>query len=131
MHERVLIIDDERSIAQALTLRLRAGGYDVQWACDGLTGLAAVADWRPDLIILDIRMPDINGFEVYRRLRAGPRLFTTPVIFLSANVQQSARQAALAAGAYAFFTKPYESTDLLAAIRTALDQHAGTCPCPG
>lgn len=126
MLERVLIIDDERFIAQALTIRLRAAGYDVHWAFDGASGIAAAAKWRPDVILLDIRMSGMDGFEVNRRLRAQPNLASTPVIFLSANVQESARQAALAAGAHAFLTKPYESKDVLAAIRSGLDQSART-----
>jgi two-component system, OmpR family, KDP operon response regulator KdpE len=130
MHERVLIIDDEKFIAQALMLRLGAAGYEVQWAPDGASGIAAVDHWRPDVILLDIRMPDMDGFEVNRRLRARPELSALPVIFLSANVQESARQAALAAGAYAFLTKPYESKEVLAAIRSALDRRAQTVDAP-
>ncbi len=125
MHERVLIVDDERGIAHALTIRLQAAEYEVRWAFDGVSGVAAASAWLPDVIVLDIRMPDIDGFEVNRRLRARPDLATTPVIFLSANVQESARQAALAAGAHAFLTKPYEAREVLAAIRSALDRKAG------
>jgi two-component system OmpR family response regulator len=131
VRERVLIIDDERYIAQALMLRLRASGNDVQSACDGASGITAVSEWKPDVIMLDIRMPDMDGFEVNRRLRARPELAEIPVIFLSANVQESARQAALAAGAHAFLTKPYESKDVLAAIRNALDWSARTGDVPG
>ncbi|MEO6709665.1 MAG: response regulator [Planctomycetota bacterium] len=114
-----MIVDDERGIAHALTIRLRAAGYDVRCAFDGASGLAAAVEWRPDLILLDIRMPEMDGFEVKRRLMAHPELRATPVIFLSANVQESARQAAMAAGAHAFLTKPYESKEVLAAIRSA------------
>jgi DNA-binding response OmpR family regulator len=133
MRERILVVDDERPIAQALAIRLRAGGYEVQCAFDGLSGVAAAVAWRPQAILLDIRMPDIDGFEVHRRLRAHPDLAGTPVIYLSANVQESARQAALAAGAQAFLTKPYESRDVLAAIRSALDRNerAGAQSAPG
>ena len=126
MRSRVLVVDDERFIAQALTIRLRAVGYDVRWAFDGASGIAAATEWRPDVIVLDIRMPDMDGFEVNRRLAAHPDLSATPVIFLSANIQESARQAAVAAGAHAFLIKPYESRDVLAAIRSALDRHAVT-----
>jgi DNA-binding response OmpR family regulator len=127
----VLIIDDERFIAQALALRLRVAGHEVRWACDGGSGIAAALEWRPDVILLDIRMPDMDGFEVKRQLGARPGLAATPVVFLSANVQESARQAALAAGACAFLTKPYESRDVLAAIRSALDRSAGTVDAVG
>jgi len=126
LHERVLIVDDERFIAQALLIRLRAAGYDVKWAFDGASGIATAMDWHPDVVVLDIRMPDMDGFEVNRRLRANPKMASIPVIFLSANVQESSRQAALAAGARAYLTKPYESKDILAAIRGALDRHAET-----
>jgi DNA-binding response OmpR family regulator len=122
----VLIIDDERFIAQALTLRLQAAGYDVRWSPDGAAGIAAAAEWRPHAIVLDIRMPGMDGYEVNRRLRARAELGTIPVIFLSANVQESARQGALAAGAHAFLTKPYEARDVLATIRSALDRGAET-----
>jgi DNA-binding response OmpR family regulator len=125
LSSRVLIIDDERGIAKALTIRLEASGYEVRWACDGTAGLAAAAEWKPDVILLDIRMPDIDGFEVNRRLRARPH-FATPVIFLSANVQESARQAALAGGAHAFLTKPYESKAVLLAVQSALEQRVTT-----
>jgi two-component system OmpR family response regulator len=131
LHERVLIVDDERFIAQALMLRLRAAGYEVRWAPDGASGIAAAGEWRPHVIVLDIRMPDMDGFEVNRRLRARSELDATPVIFLSANVQESARQTALAAGAHAFLTKPYESKDVLAAIRSALDRSPRTVDAVG
>jgi two-component system, OmpR family, response regulator len=124
LSSRILIVDDERAIAQALTLRLKAAGYDVQWACDGTSGVMAARDWRPDVIVLDIRMPDIDGFEVNRRLMSQPTENPTSVIFLSANVQDSARQAAMAAGAHAFLTKPYDSKDVLAAVRSALVRNA-------
>ncbi len=126
MCKNVLIIDDERYIAQALIIRLQAAGYVVRWAFDGTSGLAVAADWRPDVIVLDIRMPDIDGFEVNRRLKTRSELADIPVMFLSANVQDSARQTALAAGAHAFLTKPYESRDLLATIRSALVRSSET-----
>jgi CheY-like chemotaxis protein len=123
MSERVLVIEDERFIAQALTLRLRTAGYEAHCAHDGTSGIAAVAALNPDVILLDIRMPDMDGFEVFRHIKARPEFGSTPVIFLSANVQESARQAALAAGATAFISKPYEPKDILAAIKGVLDRH--------
>lgn len=125
MPDRVLIIDDERPIAEGLMVRLRACGYDTRWAFDGPSGIAAAQEWRPDVIILDIRMPGMDGFEVNRHLRANHEITGTPVIFLSANVQESARQAALASGAHAFLTKPYEAKEILAAVRSALDVRHG------
>jgi DNA-binding response OmpR family regulator len=124
LREYILIVDDERNIAHALTLRLEAAGYEVMWACDGASGVAAALARTPDAILLDIRMPDIDGFEVNKRLRTSPALDRTPIIFLSANVQDSCRQAALAAGAFAFLTKPYDARDVTTTIRNALDQRA-------
>jgi DNA-binding response OmpR family regulator len=121
LRDRVLIVDDEGGIALALAVRLEAAGYDARWALDGASGLAAALDWRPDVIVLDIRMPGMDGFELKRRLGTQRDLCWAPVIFLSANVQESARQAAMAAGAHAFLTKPYEAKDVLAAVRSALE----------
>lgn len=120
MPSKVLIVDDERPIAQALSIRLRAVGHEVRSAHDGLSGVQAAREWHPCVIILDIRMPDIDGFEVSRQLRADPELAGVPVIFLSANVQESARHAALAAGASAFLKKPYDPREVLAAVSSAL-----------
>lgn len=126
LHKHVLIVDDDQLIAQALTVRLRAAGYVVRCVFDGTSGIAAAMECRPSVILLDIRLPDMDGFEVNRRLRACPSMNATPVVFLSANVQESARLIAMTAGAHAFLTKPYESKDVLAAIASALDRYAET-----
>jgi CheY-like chemotaxis protein len=129
--KRVLVIDDERAITQALIVRLRAANYEVDVALDGTSGIIAASNWGPDVITLDIRMPDMDGFEVNRRLKSDPRLFDIPVIFLSANVQDSTRQAALAAGAVGYLTKPYEPEQMLAAIGAAITLAQSTKSKPG
>ncbi len=121
MARSVLVIDDEEGIARALAIRLRAAGFEVETACSGMAGLAAAASHPPDLILLDVRMPDIDGFEVHARLRRDPVLANIPVIFLSASVQDSARQSALAAGAIEYVTKPYDARQLIASINRAID----------
>lgn len=126
MPSRVLVVDDERGMTLALAVRLRAAGYDVHGALDGASGIAAALGWRPQVIVLDIRMPDMDGFEVKRRLMAHPDLSATPVVFLSANAPDSSRLAARAAGAHAFLTKPYASRDVLAVIKSALERNAMT-----
>jgi DNA-binding response OmpR family regulator len=119
--ERVLIIDDERSLAQALAVRLKVAGYTVSTAESGEAGLsAALAKPQPDAIILDVRMPDIDGFEVNLRLKSQPETVRIPVIFLSANVQDTARQTALAAGAWTYLTKPYDWRDVIGAVKAAI-----------
>lgn len=120
MSERVLIVDDERTIAQLTALWIQQAGYEATVCYDGHSGLAAVADNPPKLIFLDIRMPDMDGFEVNRRLKGTPGLSEIPVIFLSAHAQESTREEARTAGAARFLSKPYESKDLISAARAAL-----------
>ena len=116
MPKSVLIIDDEPAITAALMIRLEAAGYRVFHAINGLAGVEAAWRHRPEVIVLDIRMPDIDGYEVCTRIRNAPELAETPIVFLSANVQDSARRRALEVGGSAFLSKPYEATDVIAAI---------------
>ena len=116
---RVLVIDDEFAISAALSVRLKAVGHEVTFASDGTTGLQAVASTRPDVILLDIRLPDIDGYEVCTKLKQDHDLAPIPVIFVSANVQDPARKAAFDVGAEAFIAKPYEAKEVLAAIEAA------------
>lgn len=117
---RVLLIDDEFAITKALSVRLRAAGYEVVSAPNGRSGVSAVHRHRPDAVLLDIRMPDIDGFEVCRLIRSTPEIAATPVIFVSANVQDEARLAARDAGGDAFLSKPVDSAEVIAALRRAI-----------
>jgi CheY-like chemotaxis protein len=116
MNESILIVDDEPALTVALRTRLEAAGYTVFHAINGMAGVEAAALHRPDAIILDIRMPDIDGYEVCTRIHRLPELGTVPIIFLSASVQDEARRKAMEAGASTFISKPYESRDVLAAV---------------
>ncbi|MFK7758433.1 MAG: PleD family two-component system response regulator [Phycisphaerales bacterium] len=116
MAKSILIIDDEPRITAALMTRLEATGYRVYHAINGLAGIEAAALYEPDAVILDIRMPDIDGYEACSRIRRLPRLANVPVIFLSANVQDEAIMKANAAGGDRFISKPYESSSVLSAI---------------
>src|SRR4051812_25519147 len=115
MPRKILIVDDDKAIANLTALRLRALGYDIDVAFDGTSGLAKARTNRPDLILLDVRMPDLDGFQVCESLRAETAFSDIPVIFLSANVQDAAKRKASALGAM-FLPKPYEMDDVLAAI---------------
>ena len=119
---RALIVDDDTSITLALTIRLRAAGYDTSSAHDGIEALKAVKQNRPDVILLDIRMPGMDGFEVNRRLKAVPELSDIPVIFLSAHTHDAMRQEASAAGGVHFLPKPYDVAKLVAVIEAATAQ---------
>lgn len=116
MSKSVLVIDDDWTIQQALLARLSAHGYEVVLASDGPAGLAAAEGQCPDAILLDLRMPDMDGFEVLRRLRTIPCVASVPVIFLTANIQDTVKDQARAAGAAGFLTKPYEASAILELI---------------
>lgn len=120
MTGRVLVIDDDRAIAQLTSIVLRAAGYEVEAAHDGYSGLERVRQMRPDVIVLDLRLPDIDGFEVAGLLGQDPELSSTPIIILSANVQEQARMRASAAGVAAFIAKPFEKQVVLSAVGDAL-----------
>ena len=118
---RVLVVDDEPSILRALRINLAAREYDVSTAVDGSTGLAAVARDRPDVIILDLGLPDMDGTEVIHGVRGWTSI---PIIVLSAWGQESQKVAALDAGADDYVTKPFGMDELLARLRAAVRRAA-------
>ena len=113
------MIDDDQAISLAMFVRLKAAGYEVDLASSGEAGLAKAAGRVPDAIVLDIRMPGIDGYEVCRRLKATPDLAGVPVIFVSANATETTRQKAFEVGGFGFIAKPYESKDVLEMIHSA------------
>ena len=124
MPKKVLMIEDDASIASALSIRLTAQGYQALSAPDGRSGLAVASERMPDVILMDIRLPDIDGIEVCHRLNDDPTLAHIPVIFLSANINDVARNEAAGVGAVACIAKPYEIRDVVAAIEAATDSTA-------
>lgn len=120
MAERILIVDDDAGIAAALAIRLRASGFDTVTAADGEAGVAAARAHAPAVVLLDIRMPKLDGFGVCRALRRDPATAGTPVIFLSANVEEAARQQAIDSGGTAFLAKPYAHQDVIETIQRVL-----------
>ena len=123
--KKILIVDDDRQVSLALSVRLKAADYDVDVAGDGESGLQKLAASAPDVVLLDMRMPGIDGLEVMRRMKRDPRLADIPVIFVSANAQETAKRAALSAGGKFFLEKPFESRALLEAIRRMLEYNSG------
>jgi two-component system, OmpR family, KDP operon response regulator KdpE len=114
---RVLVIDDEAPILRALKINLAARKYEVSTAVDGASGLEAMARDRPDVLILDLGLPDMDGTEVIRGVRGWT---STPIIVLSAWGQESQKVAALDAGADDYVTKPFGMDELLARLRAAV-----------
>ncbi len=122
--KKILIVDDDRQVSLALSIRLKAADYVVPVAGDGESGLQKLAARAPDVVLLDMRMPGIDGLEVMRQMKRDPRLAHIPVIFVSANAQETAKRAALNAGGKLFLEKPFESRALLDAIRGVLEQNS-------
>jgi len=116
---RILIIDDDLAVRLRLCdLLAQTGDFDVDECADGLAGLARAAEFRPDLVLLDIMMPGMTGFEVCARLRADPATREVPVIVLSAAEESEAMIRALDAGADDFLRKPFSAPELRAKVRT-------------
>jgi two-component system OmpR family response regulator len=121
---RILVVDDEPYIADLLATGLRFVGFDVRTAGGGLEALTLVRDWRPDLIVLDVMMPDVDGFEVTRRLRGEGR--HTPVLFLTARDSVEDKVAGLTVGGDDYVTKPFSLEEVVARVRAVLRRNAPT-----
>lgn len=121
----ILLVDDEQLIIDSLTYSLKREGFDVEAVTDGLSAIKAIEDLNPDLIVLDLMLPDISGLEVCRRLRQSR---TTPVIMLTARGEEIDRVLGLEVGADDYLAKPFSFRELLARIhatlrRVELDRH--------
>jgi two-component system, OmpR family, catabolic regulation response regulator CreB len=115
---RILIVDDEPGIADTVVYALRTEGFAPTWCASGTEGLAQVAALSPDLVLLDVGLPDVNGFEVFKRLRAAGH--TVPVVFLTARGQEIDRVVGLELGADDYVTKPFSPRELVARVRSVL-----------
>ena len=122
MTKKILIVDDEPDAVGLLSIRLKSNGYDVISALDGEACLKKAVEEKPDLIILDILMPKINGFEVCKRLKERDETKDIPVIMLTALAKEQDVSKGLEEGADCFITKPFNSADLLDEIKTALTE---------
>jgi two-component system OmpR family response regulator len=115
---RVLVVDDEQTLSELVGLALRYEGWEVRTAPDGLSAISAARDFRPDLVVLDVMLPDIDGLEVLRRLRAD--IERMPVLFLTARDDVSDRIAGLTAGGDDYVTKPFSIEELVLRLRALL-----------
>jgi DNA-binding response OmpR family regulator len=118
---RILVIEDERSIASAVAARLRSEGFDVDIASDGPSGLDACARFRPDLVVLDLMLPGIDGIEVCRRLQQERAV---PVLMLTARDSESDLVTGLDVGADDYMTKPFSARELVARVHAILRRAA-------
>lgn len=120
---RILVVDDEESITQLVSTALRYEGFDVHTAATGHEALTEVEHFRPDLVLLDVMLPDLDGFEVQRRLPAGPSRL--PVVFLTARRDTHDRVRGLTVGADDYVTKPFSLEELVARVRAVLRRTRG------
>ena len=114
----VLIVDDEPSGRETLKALLMGRGYDLYFACDGYEALEKAAQTRPDLVLLDVMMPEMDGFEVCARIREDPVLARVPVVMVTALDDRDSRIQGIEAGADDFISKPYDTTELRTKVRT-------------
>jgi len=120
--KRILVVDDEIYIVHILEFSLTMEGYQVLTAADGEEAMRLIEQERPDLVVLDIMMPKMDGYEVCRRLRQDEQLKGIPVILLSAKGRAVDREVGLQAGADDYITKPFSPRKLLEKIRDLLDR---------
>jgi len=114
---RILFIDDEAQIARAVRAGLALSGFSAEWASTGKDGMERIAQWRPDVVLLDLTLPDIDGLEVCRQVREWSQV---PIIVLSVRTADADKVTALELGADDYITKPFSMSELIARIRVAL-----------
>ena len=118
----VLVVDDEAEIISILVKRLTVAGYDVITAKDGIEGLNKASNLKPDLVILDILMPKMDGYEVCRLLKFDEKLKSIPVIMLTAKTQEADKEVGKKVKADDYVTKPFEIEDLLMRIKKLIGE---------
>ncbi|MEV0614497.1 response regulator transcription factor [Nonomuraea sp. NPDC050404] len=123
MESRLLIVEDDPNILELLAASLRFAGFDVTTAKSGLDAVAAVQRHRPDLVVLDVMLPDLDGFEIVRRMRGGG--LHTPVVFLTARDETEDKIRGLTLGGDDYVTKPFSLEEVVARIHAVLRRTAG------
>jgi two-component system phosphate regulon response regulator PhoB len=122
---RVLIVDDDPELRLLARRALDKDGHSIREATDGAQGLERIADWRPDLVVLDLVMPEMDGLEVLRRLRSEPATKRLPVLVLTAHGDETSTRAGFDLGATDYLTKPFSMPQLAARVRACLARAAG------
>lgn len=120
MPKRLLVVDDEPNLLRAVEACLRSEGFDVLTARNGPEALARIAGSVPDLVVSDIRMPGMDGYQLAQQIRSSPRTALVPIVFLSAKDETADRIEGFRTGVDAYLTKPFEPDELVAVIRNIL-----------
>ena len=121
MAHKILIADDEPNIVVSLEYLMKREGFDVRVAPNGDEALAQVAEFAPDLLLLDVMLPRRNGFEVCQQIRGSPQWRDMKVVMLTAKGRDTEMQKGLALGADAYITKPFATKELVARVKELLD----------
>ncbi len=122
MAKRILVVDDEQDIVKMVGLRLKANGYEVLSANDGQQGLETAQKEKPDLIILDVMMPKMDGYKVCGLLKKDSRFAKTPIIIFTAKAQDKDKDLGREVGANAYLTKPFDPPVLIAKVKELLGE---------
>ena len=122
MGKKIFIADDESGFVSTLTSRLEFEGFETTTAADGKAAMEMIPDEKPDLILLDIMMPAMNGYQVCRELKENPDTSSIPILMLTAKSQESDKFWGQEAGADAYVTKPFDMDELIAEMRALLDE---------
>jgi DNA-binding response OmpR family regulator len=122
MSKKILLVDDEKDLVETLTFRLEANGYGVIKAYDGQEGLDKARSEKPDLIILDLMLPKMDGYKVCRMLKFDDKYKSIPIILFTARAQESDKKLGQEVGADAYITKPFEPQILLSKIKELLKE---------
>jgi DNA-binding response OmpR family regulator len=120
MSRRILIVDDEPNIVISLEYLMKREGYETAVAADGEAAIASLSEKSPDLVVLDVMLPKLNGFEVCRQIRADPRWRGVRVLMLTARGRDTEVAKGLGVGADAYVTKPFSTKDLVALVKHLL-----------
>ena len=122
MSAKVLIVDDEENIVISLEFLLRQAGYDLRIARNGGEALSLVESFQPDLVLLDVMMPQVNGFEVCRRIRQNPDHAAMKIMMLTAKGREVEITKGMALGANAYVVKPFSTKELMGEVKQLLEQ---------
>ena len=118
--QRILIADDEEHLGRLVKFKLEKAGFEVDWRPDGKQAWEGIHGKKPDLVILDVMMPEMTGFEVLKKIRADEDLVSIPVILLSAKGQEADVRAGMELGASEYVIKPFRPAELLACVNRLL-----------
>jgi two-component system alkaline phosphatase synthesis response regulator PhoP len=122
MAKKIMVIDDEPYIARVIKFKLEQEGYTVYSANDGISGLEKIRQEKPDLVLLDVMMPGLSGYEVCQKIKADTALSQIPVVILTAKGQERDREQGLSVGASDYITKPFSPNRLLELVKTMIGE---------